>query len=265
MPPPTSAGARLRFAVIVLAGLVLFVLPALVSLAADWLWFDEVGYRGVLTTSLTSQALTWVTAFVAAGAWLVLNLRIAWQSIAEEPASFTTRDGFTVALPGRAQLRPLALIAAAGGAFLVASFASGQWLTLLQWWYQVPFGAPDPVLGRDPAFYVFTLPVLEMLRNLAVASSHWPPSEARRVRDGRPPGAHPVRPPAREPRLDHLLVARRRPVRHAGTLRLARSRAFVMPSGIIQVPATPTCRRMPHALLSRWPRWWVRRCRSRRR
>ena len=36
-------------------------------------------------------------------------------------------------------------------AFLLASYASNQWLTLLVWWRQVPFGNPDPVLGLDPA------------------------------------------------------------------------------------------------------------------
>jgi len=169
MPSPLSTRLRLRFVLIALAGLVLFVLPAGLSLLADWYWFGEVGHRQVLTFSVTAQALVWVLAFGAAAAWLMLHLRIAWQSVAEEPVSFTTRDGFTVALPSRTQLRPLAILAAAGGAFLVASYASNQWLTLVEWWQQVPFGTPDPVLGHDPAFYIFTLPVLELVRNLAIA------------------------------------------------------------------------------------------------
>ena len=41
-------------------------------------------------------------------------------------------------------------------------------MTLLTWWHQVPFGKSDPVLGYDAAFYVFTLPALELARGLAL-------------------------------------------------------------------------------------------------
>ena len=80
--------------------------------------------------------------------------------------SFTTRDGFTVSLPTRDQIRPLVMILATIAAFLIASFASSQWLTLLSWWHQVPFGKSDPILGHDAAMYVFTLPVLEAARGM---------------------------------------------------------------------------------------------------
>ena len=83
--------------------------------------------------------------------------------------SFTTREGFTVALPSRAQLRPLALIGGLLAAFLLASYASSEWLTLLAWWRHVPFGNPDPILGLDPAFYIYSLPVIGLVRNLGLA------------------------------------------------------------------------------------------------
>ena len=65
--------------------------------------------------------------------------------------TFTTREGFTVALPTRDQVRPLVMVLAAVASFLLASFVSTQWMTLLSWWHQVPFGASDPVLGHDAA------------------------------------------------------------------------------------------------------------------
>src|SRR2546425_10486714 len=39
-----------------------------------------------------------------------------------------------------------------------------EWDTLLRWLNAVPFGAADPVFGRDIGFYFFTLPVLEFVR-----------------------------------------------------------------------------------------------------
>jgi len=167
--PTSSAGARARLAFFLVVGLLFFGLPAALSLAADWHWFAEVGYLPVLTLSITAQTIVGGLVFGLAAGWLVLNLRAAWQTLSEEPVAFTTREGFTVALPTRAQLRPLAVMAAVVGAFLVASYAANQWLTILTWWRQVPFGAVDPILGHDAGFYVYTLPFLELVRNLGFA------------------------------------------------------------------------------------------------
>jgi uncharacterized membrane protein (UPF0182 family) len=162
-------GARLRLGLLLVAGLLFFVLPALLSLAVDWYWFGEVGYLPILMLSITAHALVGAVVFVVAAAWLVLHLRLGLEALAEEPVAFTTREGFTVALPSRSQLRPLAMLGAVIGAFLLASYASNEWLTLLTWWRQVPFGTPDPILGHDPAFYIYTLPVLQLVRNLGLA------------------------------------------------------------------------------------------------
>jgi uncharacterized membrane protein (UPF0182 family) len=102
-------------------------------------------------------------------AWLLLNVRYALAAMSMAPLTFTTREGFTVALPTRDQVRPLVTGLAIVVAFLVASFISSQWMTLLMWWQQVTFGVSDPVLGHDAAFYVFTLPVLELLRGFLLA------------------------------------------------------------------------------------------------
>jgi uncharacterized membrane protein (UPF0182 family) len=158
-----------RFVVLILAGGLFFVLPATVEFLTDWMWFGEVGYRPVYATELTARAALAAGIFVFTIAWLALNVRKALASISAAPLAFTTREGFTVSLPTRDQLRPLVMLVVAGAAFLVASFASGQWLTVLSWWHQVPFGKSDPVLARDAAFYVFTLPLLELARGLALA------------------------------------------------------------------------------------------------
>ena len=91
--PPSAPGARLRAAVFVLAGLLFFVLPALLSLAVDWHWFAEVGYQPVLRLSITAQALVGAATFAVAAGWLTLNLRAGWEALAEDPVSFTTREG----------------------------------------------------------------------------------------------------------------------------------------------------------------------------
>ncbi len=168
-PRPSLTGVSFRLLLFVGLGVLFFLLPAIVTVGADWLWFSELGFLPVFTLSLTATALAGVVVFAAAIAWLFLNFRTALQSLSDDPVSFTTREGFTVALPTRTQLRPLALVAAGGAAFLVSSYAANQWLPILTWWNQVPFGVADPILGRDAAFYVYTMPVLEVMRNIGIA------------------------------------------------------------------------------------------------
>ena len=67
------------------------------------------------------------------------------------------------------QLRSLAVAAAVVGGLLLALAASSQWLSWLKFVNAVPFGVSDPLLGYDIGFYIFTLPVLSVLRSLLIA------------------------------------------------------------------------------------------------
>ena len=63
------------------------------------------------------------------------------------------------------------MLAAAGAAALLALFAASEWLTVLSWWHRTPFPADrsDP-RATTSAFYVFTLPVLELVRGLGAGA-----------------------------------------------------------------------------------------------
>jgi len=159
----------LRFVVLLLAGALFFFLPFTVDFLTDWMWFGEVGYQDVYSTEITARAAMAVCTFVAAAAWLMAHMRLALASISPAPVAFTTREGFTVALPTRDQLRPLVTLAVVVAAFLLSSYASSQWMTVLTWWHQTPFGANDPVLGHDAGLYIFTLPALELARGLVMS------------------------------------------------------------------------------------------------
>jgi uncharacterized membrane protein (UPF0182 family) len=148
------------------AGALFFLLPVTIEFLTDWLWFGEVGYRDVYATEITARAVMGAAAFGLAAGWLSLNVNRALSSLSAAPVTFTTREGFAVAMPSRDQLRPLVMIAVVGAAFLFASYASSQWMTILSWWHQVPFGKQDPILGHDASLYIYTLPALELLRGM---------------------------------------------------------------------------------------------------
>ena len=160
---------RLRLFLIIAFVLVFFVLPSSTTLFTDWLWFGEVGYRQVFLTSMWARFAIGGVVFVIALVWLFAHLRYSLRTASGAPTSFTTREGFTIVLPTRDQIRPLANAAAVVAAALLGLFASSQWLTVLTWWHRQPFPGSDPLLERNAAFYVFTLPLLELVRGLALA------------------------------------------------------------------------------------------------
>jgi len=158
----------LRFTVIVVLALLFLGGPSLIRFYTDWLWFGEVGYQQVFTTILRSQASLFTITFVAAVLWLVFNLRLALGSMREGRPVFTTQQGIEVALPGRQQLQTIASAIAMILAGLIGLYASSQWETWVTWQKAVPFGMPDPVLGYDIGFYLFTIPFVQLVRGIAL-------------------------------------------------------------------------------------------------
>jgi uncharacterized protein len=159
----------MRILFFVLAALAFFVVPSLVDFLIDWWWYGEIGYREVYLTSLTWRYGLGIGAFLLTLGWLAAHLRVAIQALPAEAVTFTTREGMAVVLPTRDQLKPLVLALAGGVSLLVAVYVGGEWLTVLNWQHQSPFGNPDPILNHDPAYYIFTLPVLEIVKNVALA------------------------------------------------------------------------------------------------
>ena len=159
--------ARLVFLFVIL--LLFMVIPSAMNLLTEWFWFGEVDYTGIFIRTLTAKASVGGLVFLVAFAVLALNVRLALRRITQPYLLF----------PGGGDIQPVALtprqlqllgtgLAAVVGLFL-GIFASNQWLTWLQFQHAVPFGQPDPLFGRDVSFYVFTLPFLDLARNLALA------------------------------------------------------------------------------------------------
>src|SRR5207245_11603725 len=69
---------------VVLFGLLL-LLSNLVPLAAEWLWFQALGYERVFTTRLVAEALLGLGVGALVFAFLYLNLRIAQRGLVPTP------------------------------------------------------------------------------------------------------------------------------------------------------------------------------------
>ena len=127
----------------------------------DWLWFDNLGYRGVFVKVLITRILLF-----AAGA--VAMAVLSGASI--YAASRIVRGAASLPLPDdilRFMNRALASISVGVVAVLAIIFggvAASRWEILLRFSNGVPFGKVDPVFGNDVGFYVFTLPMLSFVQ-----------------------------------------------------------------------------------------------------
>ena len=155
-----------------LAGVVAFiVLPNLVEFLIEWLWFGSSGYRDVYVTSLRAQAS--LGAFILAFAFVMLygNLWIAVSSIASPYIVVGTGRAGTVqpSVIRREQIRKMVGIGSLVVSLMISLAGSSEWMRWLQFRHGVDFGIADPILGYDIGFYVFRLPLLDLLQQVGIA------------------------------------------------------------------------------------------------
>ncbi|HEX9611658.1 MAG TPA: UPF0182 family protein, partial [Gemmatimonadales bacterium] len=131
----------------------------LIRLAAEWPWFNSLGYGRVFTTRLVAGGLLGLVIGGVAFAFLYANLRFAQRGVVPNPLIIQLSPD-APALDVTRLIRRLALPAALGLALLFAIGGAGGWLRVLQFLHRTPFGVTDPVFGRDVSYYVFTIPVL---------------------------------------------------------------------------------------------------------
>jgi len=146
------------------------------GLIVDFLWFDSLGYREVFSTTvlaeLTIFGVVWLIAFAVIGLSAMIALHLSRE---RERLRVVRRSEDVVEVNLPEMIRSLGervpwRLLAIGGAALLALFAaqgeSASWDVYLKAIKGVPFGLKEPALGRDVGFYVFTLPLLEELRDV---------------------------------------------------------------------------------------------------
>jgi uncharacterized protein len=149
---------------ILLAGILLFAVPSSTVYYTDWLWFRELGYQGVFLRTLNAQALVFTATFAVSFLFLFFNLKVARKSLSRPQFVLgTSEDGRPIVVESRSivnLLMPAALLVA----IVLAFSASNNWLEWLSALNGIPFGDRDVLFGRDVAFYVFRMPVLDLIR-----------------------------------------------------------------------------------------------------
>ena len=148
------------------AAVLLLGLPAFAEFYTEWLWFREVGYEQVFIRSLTARSTITIAAGLFVFAILAGNLALALRALRPWQFTVVTTEGPRPITMDPTRFRPLVMAVAALLALFLGLYAGSRWDTWLAYLYATPFGTRDPILGYDVGFYVFTLPLLELLRTL---------------------------------------------------------------------------------------------------
>ncbi|WP_420122208.1 UPF0182 family protein [Nakamurella sp.] len=162
LPTMSKRAKRVLIALVTLAVLAILWFQ-FVSIYVDWLWFGEVGYREVFTTQALSRIAMFLIAGVGAAACVFLALFVAYRS---RPVFVPSNEADPLA-PYRTIVtaRPkLFAFGIAGVVGLISGLSAQSDWTIVQLWLNGgSFGVNDPQFGNDVGFYVFTLPMIQLV------------------------------------------------------------------------------------------------------
>jgi len=149
---------------IVVGFLLLNLLGQALPLYTDYLWFQEVKFTSVFTTILWYKIALGIAGGLIFALVVYLNVRLAARPRTDD---VLTELEDPLGLPSRLVIEPLFRRFLLPGAIILGILAgmqaAGQWETVLRFLNGQPFNLQDPLFGRDISFYVFRLPLLEML------------------------------------------------------------------------------------------------------
>ncbi len=172
MPPGPSGRSRALAITAVVMVVLFFLLSSFTGIWTDRLWFKSIGYGGVFTKILGTKVLLFVVFGLLFGGFVFANIVAAYRS----------RPLFRPSSPEQANLdryrevvEPLRKWIAIGVSLVLALFAggsaSGEWRNFLMWRHDKPFGVKDPYFKKDVSFFVFELPWLHYIVNVAMTAT----------------------------------------------------------------------------------------------
>ena len=131
---------RISLGVIIL---IVVSISALVGLYTNYLWFDALGFSEIFLISLFSKIKLFCAAAVIFFLFAMFNLWISTRFI----------DVKKRIVPFKFKVLIVAVISV-----IVGAISSSAWFKVLQYLHQIPFNIQDPILMKDVAFYIFSLP-----------------------------------------------------------------------------------------------------------
>jgi uncharacterized membrane protein (UPF0182 family) len=159
---PFDPSPLLKWGLIVF-GLILFLvlLNILRQLFTNWLWFDALDYLGVYVKIVVTKLCLFFLGALVFTAIVIPNAVFAYRNSKGNPAIFLSpavQDLLNRLFTWGTWLSIFLL------AIIFGAIASSQWETVLMFINNVQFNIEDPVFHNDVSFYVFTLPMFNLMQ-----------------------------------------------------------------------------------------------------
>ena len=167
LPPVTGTVIKWSLVIAGLIGLVI-ALSVLRGIYTDWLWFDNLGYLSVYTKILWTRV--WLFAVGAALFAVAITVNMVLARRFSRGESVLPVPPETLYWLNRLTLIG-AILAAVVLCVVFGSVLAGRWETILQFLNSTSFGVEEQVFDKDASFYVFTLPVLNLVQGWLLAAS----------------------------------------------------------------------------------------------
>ncbi len=166
-PRGSGGRGRVKWPLIIIGGVVLSFIALSVwkGIFTEWLWFGSLGFSSVYTTILTTKVWLFLASVLIFLALLVPNLFLARRLSPINGDIVSLGQGLVIV---RRMLDVGILGAVVFLGLIFGLVASSQWEMILRFSNATNFGASEPLLGRDVAFYIFNLPFYHFLQGWLV-------------------------------------------------------------------------------------------------
>ena len=145
-----------------LVPLLLFVsFNVVIGFLTDWAWYASLGFSSLLFTRLAAAWALFIVGFLLCWLFLAINVLIARRL---EPLGVIGTPLEQIATAFGVRVHTVVLAAGAVFAFFMALGVAADWQQLLLYLNQTSFAVSDPLFGRNVSFFMFTLPVWEIVR-----------------------------------------------------------------------------------------------------
>ncbi|WP_338892953.1 UPF0182 family protein [Rhodococcus sovatensis] len=164
--PSLSRRARILLVLALVLAALLLVGPRLIDTYTNWLWFGEVGFRQVFTTTLLTRLVLFLIVGVLVGGVVFVSLLLAYRNRPVFVPVAGPNDPiarYRTTVMSRLRLFGVGIPLAFG--VISGLIAQANWVTVQLFLNGDDFGVTDPQFGLDIGFYSFDLPFYRFVLN----------------------------------------------------------------------------------------------------
>ena len=146
---------------------ILFVIASFArSIYTDFLWYGELGFRGIYIKVLTTRIALFAVGFIVTAILLAISLLTINRNTSGPGGLPIPEDLAKIA--GRL-LTIIAIAATLIIGIVMGSFFASKWELFLRFTNAANFGVTDPLYGKDLSFYIFELPTYSFIQGWLLA------------------------------------------------------------------------------------------------